>query len=140
MRKPDKANLGKLLSNNATVSKETVIDTAYVLDGGCLLHKAKWPPKGATYQDVVKSYLSYVERNYGHSVTIVFDGYNNGPSTKDHEHLRQTSKTSAPNITVEENKMVSHNQEVFLCNEHNKDQLIKFRRCWPQSWTIDRRR
>ena len=58
MRKPDKANLGKLLSNNATVSKETVIDTAYVLDGGCLQHKAKWPPKGATYQ--MKSNMLHV--------------------------------------------------------------------------------
>jgi hypothetical protein len=128
MRKPDKANLGRLLSENATVVHACAKDSAYVLDGGCLLHQVKWPPKNASYRDIADTYMSYVYRNCGNDgrqVTIIFDGYGNGPSTKDHEHLRRTGKTSAPNITVEECNTVSHNQETFLSNEHNKDQLIK---------------
>jgi len=48
-----------------------------------------------------------------------------GPSTKDHEHLRRTGKASAPCITVDESKTVSHSQETFLSNESNKEQLIQ---------------
>jgi len=30
-----------------------------------------------------------VTHNYGSNVTVVFDGYTSGPSTKDHEHIRR---------------------------------------------------
>lgn len=128
MRKPDKANLGKVLSVKATIPWESVTNSSYVLDGGCLLHKAKWPPKGATYGDIVTTYSGYIYRNCGHDgrhVTVVFDGYGNGPSTKDHEHLRRSGKASAPNITVDETIVASYGQESFLSSGHNKDQLIK---------------
>jgi hypothetical protein len=127
MRKSDNANLGSLLSDKATVPNDSTTGCSFVLDGGCLLHKAKWPQKGATYSEVVQTYVSYSDRNYyrdGRIMTVVFDGYSNGPSTKDHKHLRRTSKATAPRITVDASKTVSHSQETFLSNARNKEQLI----------------
>ena len=40
-----------------------------------------------SYQEVAKQYVSYVRGKYGESC-VVFDGYEQGPSIKDHEHLR----------------------------------------------------
>lgn len=56
---------------------------------------------GSTYGDVVKQYMQFVHSHYGLSdkVTIVFDGYLNGPSTKDHERERRGVNAS-PKITV----------------------------------------
>jgi len=55
------------------------------MDGGCLLHKVKWMPRGS-YHDVLEQYVRYVFSHYGNDVVIVFDGYCNGASTKDQEH------------------------------------------------------
>ena len=55
-----------------------------VLDGGALVHRVKWL-KGATYREIATSYVSYVHQHYGPSC-IVFDGYKQSPSVKDHEH------------------------------------------------------
>jgi hypothetical protein len=66
-------------------------DSAYMLDGGCLLHKAKWPPKNASYRDIADTYMSYIYRNCGNvgrQVTITINGYSNSASIKDHKHLR----------------------------------------------------
>ena len=35
-------------------------------------------------------YVDYVKQKYGNSPTIVFDGYGEGPSTKDSAHLRRS--------------------------------------------------
>jgi len=70
----------------------------YVVDGGWLLHKVKWQSVG-TYDDVLDQYVHYVCRYFGSKATIVFDGYGNGPTTKDQEHNRRSVKT-APNILL----------------------------------------
>ena len=51
-------------------------------------------PKLGTYMDVINQYL---RKFFAADVTVVFDGYDSGPSTKDHEHDRRT-KTTAPDI------------------------------------------
>ena len=61
-------------------------NTIFVLDGGALLHPVKRLPK-VTYKNVVAQYLGYVKNKFGPS-SIVFDGYNAGPSIKNHEHQR----------------------------------------------------
>ena len=53
----------------------------FVLDGGALLHRVLWP-RNITYDAICSLYVQYVERRYG-KATVVFDGYENGPSTKD---------------------------------------------------------
>ena len=41
---------------------------------------------------IVQKYIDYVESHYGKS-SIVFDGNQDGPSTKDHEHARRAIKS-----------------------------------------------
>ena len=43
-----------------------------------------------TYTNMANLYVQYVHRHYNHAV-VVFDGYANGPSTKDETHQRRTS-------------------------------------------------
>ena len=61
----------------------------YVLDGGALLQTLPWPNQ-TTYTNMSNPYVQYVHRHYNHAV-VVFDGYANGPSTKDETHQRRTS-------------------------------------------------
>ncbi len=52
----------------------------------------------------------------------VFDGYENGPSTKDQENLRRLGKMSA-DIQLSESMEALVNQEAFLSNEKIKSQF-----------------
>ena len=61
----------------------------FVLDDGPLLHHLPWP-KGITYMSVCDLYIEYVRRRYTGNVTVLFNGYNDYPSTKDCTHLRRT--------------------------------------------------
>ena len=69
-----------------------------------------------------KQYVYPVCGKYGDSC-IAFDGYDQGPSIKDHEHLRRVKKTCA-GIQLSEFMEAYKNQEVFLANESNKSQFI----------------
>jgi hypothetical protein len=123
MRKPDKAALGQILCKNAKQLGDIPTCT-FVVDGGSLLHKIKWPKIGK-YVDVIKLYLSYVQKHYGTRCIVVFDGYASGPSVKDHEHDRRAkTSTSAPNIMVNEQNPVYSKQNPFLANGHNKTEFI----------------
>ena len=67
----------------------------------------------------------YVKLKYG-NCSIIFDGYGNGPSTKDHEHKRRSQKSKpCPIITVLENIPAYGSQHTFLSNDANKNQFVK---------------
>jgi len=75
-------------------TEETTVPTGYVqyvLDGGSLLHRVPWPPE-TTYSSICDMYVAYVGK-YG-STIVVFDGYQDGPSTKDNTHQRRYKKQS----------------------------------------------
>lgn len=77
-----------------------------------------------TFKEIVDIYRKYVKSNYG-KATIVFDGYGNNPSTKDHEHLRRSMKTTnCPEVVIQPHIKVSTNQSAFLSNDANKMSLI----------------
>ena len=120
MRKTAKAQLAKVLMSKVQPSGRNA-QLYHVLDGGALIHRVKWL-KRETYSDIAKKYVSYVHHNYGHSC-IVFDGYNHGPSIKDHEHQRRLKKTCA-DIQLGEFMEAHHSQQIFLSNESNKSQFI----------------
>jgi hypothetical protein len=122
MRKPDKASLGKLLRTDA-ISTGYDCRPQHVLDGGCLLYKVKWPKVGK-YCDVVKMYINYVKFNFGCDSVIVFDGYSS--STKDHEHVRRSTKAGkvSADVTVAANMCVHSSQSEFLANVNNKCHFI----------------
>jgi hypothetical protein len=124
MRKPNKAALGHLIkAESRVVEDDSFIHGVFVIDGGALLHRVKWPKLG-TYDSVIALYLVYVRRHFSESCTIVFDGYDSGPSTKDQEHMRRACLTAA-NIQVSLSHQVHANQSAFLANAANKSQFIK---------------
>ena len=91
MRNVDKSELAisiqKDLTNIDEAENPLPKHSMHVVDGGLLLHHIRWR-KNTTYAQVLEQYSSYLEHRYGLSC-IVFDGYENGLSTKDHEHGRR---------------------------------------------------
>ncbi len=120
LRKTDKSQLVKGLKSSVEPFPLN-IQAKYILDGGALVHRVKWAKKG-TYQDIVKQYVKYVHAKYGHC-DIVFDGYMQGPSIKDHEHRRRVRKACA-DIQLLESMQAHINQETFLSKEGNKAQFL----------------
>ena len=69
--------------------------------------------------------MNFVRSKFGHGA-VVFDGYEAGPSTKDHEHCRRSVKNrGAVEFIFNEETKVKANQEAFLSNEKNKVRSIK---------------
>ena len=95
-----------------------------VLDGGYLLHRLILE-KESMFRDIVSKYVHYVDSHYG-QCTVVFDGYCENTSTKDHEHKRRLLKAKVtPNTSVElENRFADVTQKSFLNNSKNKQKFI----------------
>ena len=122
MRKANKSKLAKSLKKNVFSNSYQVDQSFNVLDGGALLHKVKWLPN-TSYQYILNQYSRYVKSRYDRAC-IVFDGYDNGPYTKDHEHQRRAGKM-AGHITLEDLQMIpTCSQEMFSKSDRNKVQLI----------------
>ena len=63
MRKPNKSNLAKIVTQNAS-SFETIPSSKVVIDGGALLHRVHWR-KGMTYNGIVQQCSEYLISKYG---------------------------------------------------------------------------
>ncbi|GFN75907.1 hypothetical protein PoB_000241300 [Plakobranchus ocellatus] len=101
LRESDKAKLTDALVPAASQESEKDIvdetsDIEYVLDGGSLLHRIPWR-RSDTFAAIGQIYVEYVQRMYM-KPRIVFDGYNDGPSTKDATHLRRSCGVIGPTI------------------------------------------
>ena len=92
----------------------------YVIDGGYILRRVIWDPD-VSFRELIRKYLTQVGSRYG-LCTIVFDGYQDGPSTKDHEHFRRNLKsTVSVDISVHlDNSIGTVTQKSFLSNPNNK--------------------
>ena len=90
MWEANKSKLAKTLKKNVFRNSYQVDQSFHVLDGGALLHKLKWLPN-TSYQSKLNQYSRYVKSRYDRAC-IVFDGYGNGPYTKDHEHQPRAGK------------------------------------------------
>jgi hypothetical protein len=122
MRKANKSALAKCISKNTTPVENAAVAASYVLDGGALLHRVTWLKTG-TYMDTAKHYVQYIANKYGNETVVIFDGYANGPSTKDHEHQRRSMKSVA-NVKLDASMSIHTNQQAFLANPVNKSQFI----------------
>ena len=87
MRKSDKVASHNHLITTQCEIKET---SKQVLDGGALMHKVRCE-KDVTNQELHEQYVDFVWSKFG-QCAVVFDGYEAGSSTKDHEHCRQSVK------------------------------------------------
>ncbi|KAG1705779.1 4-hydroxy-2-oxoglutarate aldolase, mitochondrial [Nymphon striatum] len=120
MRKPTKAVL-----RNALLTEKADVDpnALHVLDGGALLHKVRWSTS-VTYREVCDLYVNHIKSKYGIG-TIVFDGYMDGPFTKDHEHARRSlNKRRCADVQCDLSTKVNLKQDVFLSSITNKSRLI----------------
>ena len=104
---------------------------------GYLLRRVTWP-QDVTSADTISEYVSYIKRRYCNA-TIVFDGYDSGPSTKDVTHNRRSGRV-APDIDFSENMRVGLclKVEPFLSNGANKQRLIIIfdsRVAWRWLWS-----
>ena len=113
-----KSQLAKEICKSIDVSElpQVFPSARCVVDGGYLLRALCWN-SDATYDAVAKQYVAYADKHFGRSAIIVFDGYCNGPNTKDHEHQRR-AKRYAPDIVVELMKTAYHDQSSFLGNDN----------------------
>lgn len=71
----------------------------YVIDGGHLLHKVIWQ-KPATYGDILSQYYTYITYHYGHSVTVVFDGYQQLNAKTVEQNRRYMGRKTAPTVEI----------------------------------------
>ncbi|GBL72265.1 hypothetical protein AVEN_115229-1 [Araneus ventricosus] len=107
-------------------------NNSVVVDGGHLLHKVVWQ-RNMNFEDIAKSYLTYLQTHYGSNVAVVFDGYpydGNGNSAKSAGRIRRANLHSSHKIIFNEATCPETSQEQFLANERNKvrfiDRLKKF--------------
>ena len=94
-----------------------------MLDGGSLLYRIPWK-KEDTYEEICDHYISHVQKHYKNSI-VVFDGYAQGPSTKDVTHQRRTKGTVGPRVSFSPSMPLVSKKEQFLANAENK-QCFKF--------------
>ena len=94
----------------------------YVLDGGALLHHILWT-RGATYDQIFEQYIVYVIRKYGRAI-VVFDGYNDKPSTKDIAYMKRLGGTICVTVHFTSSMGLQTKREEFLSNKQNKQRFI----------------
>ena len=123
-RKTDKSKLFDLFTTYDDILEQD--DCVYIIDGGMLLHRVQWK-KNDKFNDIFKSYVSYIKSHFKTDVIVVFDGYTyNSTSTKAVKRTRRSNKNSSPNIYFDEEMAVTVSQESFLSNQCNKTCFIEY--------------
>ena len=97
---------------------------SHVNDESYLLQRVIWD-RFVTFNEIIQKYINYVQSRYGKCV-VIFDGYRNGPSTKDHEHRRRSMKVviSSDVCVYLASEFSSTSQKEFLSNTRNKQPFI----------------
>ena len=127
LRKPDKAPLLHAVRNHVNSSNGAIQvipkTDHYVIDGGSLIHRLKWTD-GSTYNSIADAYASFTVDVYGNA-TVVFDGYDGGPSTKGNAHQRRTRTKVTNKVDISDATKFVGKKDDFLSNGMNKHALIK---------------
>ena len=117
--KPNKAVLADYLWKSMKEGQRNPSgDVQYVLDGGALLHRVPWPRR-STYESVSHLYVRYVTQKYG-AAAIVFDRYNDDPTTKDATHLRRTGDCVGVTVRFASRMVIKSKKGEFLNNKANQ--------------------
>ena len=124
LREANKPSLAKAIWEHGIcgVDQVTQDNVQYILDGGSLIHRISWV-YGAKFDSICENYMNLVVRNYGQP-HIVFDGYNNGPTTKDTTHLRRTKGVVGTRVIFDGRTTFKSKKELFLSNQENKHDFI----------------
>lgn len=86
------------------------------------MHRVPWD-KGTTYDTIANCYADFTLRNYD-TATVVFDGYQETPSTKDSTHERRQHRQH-PLVSVTPGAVFRGTKDEFLSRGSNKQALIK---------------
>ena len=97
-------------------------ETNYVIDGGMLLQWLPWQA-GCSYKQICNMYVEFLKSRYG-KVTVVFDGYEDGPTIKDNAHLRRTGGYIGMDVQFTETMILQGKKKSFLANSSNKQRFI----------------
>ncbi len=124
-RKADKPQLAHAICEHASDAiLQSVPETeSHVLDGGSLLHRIPWK-RGQSYGEIAQSYADFTLRHYGSATTVVFDGYEEGPSIKDNTHQRR-GHNSHPIVHFIADTEFSGKKDEFMSRDANKQRLIQ---------------
>lgn len=117
------------VGNMMPESDEKFMATAeYILDSGSLLHRIPWSC-GAPYNDICECYVPFVLHNYGRA-TVVFDGYEEGPTTKDATHRCRTGVKAHTTVKFI-GTMICHSKKMNFCQtlKINSGLLV----CWVKN-------
>lgn len=68
-------------------------------------------------------YVEFLKAQYG-KATVVFDGYEDGPTRKDNTHLRRTGGYISTGVQFTETMILQGKKKSFLANNSDKQQLI----------------
>ena len=112
-----------MLRNDSSVTQTVPVTEHNVLDGGSLLHRLKWK-EGSIYSSIADDYASFTVEHSGRA-TVVFDGYEVGPSIKDCTHQRRIGKLNLKQVNITEVTKFAGKKEDFLSNKANKQALIQ---------------
>ena len=127
LRKADKPQLAHAVVEYCSILPDEAIKDSkpivqhYVIDGGSLLHRLQWK-KGETYGAIANTYARFICYHYG-KATVIFDGYEGGPSIKDNTHQRR-GKNTYPVVNFTEETEFTGKKEDFLTRDCNKQCII----------------
>jgi len=125
MRPANKAALANEMKSSGNPGIEYIkigSQKHYVIDGGLLLHWLSWT-ENSPYGDIINQYLSFVQTRFT-TATVVFDGYEGGPSTKDNAHLRRTKGIIGPDVDLTVTGRLHGKKANYLSNERSKPKFI----------------
>ena len=124
LRQPDKLVLASVIKEkldfNSSIQEDG--ETNYVIDEGMLLQWLPWQA-GCSYKQICNMYVEFLKSRYG-KVTVVFDGYEDGPTIKDNAHLWRTGGYIGTDVQFTETMILQGKKKSFLANNSNKQQLI----------------
>ena len=63
-------------------------------------------PRSTTYGQIAKMYADHVRNKYNTDATVVFDGHDEGPSTKDIAHLCKTKGKLGTHVLISSETIV----------------------------------
>ncbi|KAJ8880710.1 hypothetical protein PR048_017180 [Dryococelus australis] len=122
MRKTAKSSFSVVLKSCDVNSENISADFKVVIDGGYLLHALVWP-KPTTFDQICETCVTFVQKHFFLTATVVFDGYEEC-ATKGEEPRRRSAERSSTDISIAANNVVRSMQMGFLRNGHNKNGLI----------------
>ena len=80
--------------------------------------------KGISCNDICTLYMNYVIKHYGGGTIVVYDGYGNGPSTKDITHIRRCKREVERAVDFLEQTVLNMTKDEFLVNLDNRQRFF----------------